>query len=231
MGPGSGIRTDLVPIPEAELGDDLLDLFLTGRGSDVQLLAEEEAFDVHKVILSTRSPVFRALLNKSFKEGSESIIHLKEIKAPVLRALLHFTYSDNLPEDLDNNMDCSFAQHLLEAADRFEMNRLRKICEQRLCLTVDIESVATTLTLAEQNQASDLKKVCLDYVGRNLQQVLLTEGYQHMLNSCPGLQADILEAVASLSESKSGRSSQHVRSHHRERIEEAGRRVRQRRIE
>eukprot|EP00210_Caulerpa_lentillifera_P001309 g1260.t1 len=227
----TSIETDLIPIPETELGEDLLDLFVTGRGSDVQLVAEDEAFDVHKIILGTRSPVFQALLNKSFKEGNESVIHLKEIKAPVLRALLHFTYSDTLPDDLDNNMDCSFAQHLLEAADRFEMNRLRKICEQCLCSAVDIENVATTLTLAEQNHASDLKKVCLDFVGRNLQQVLITEGYQHMLISCPGLQADILETVASLSESKSVGRSQNVRLHNRERFEEAGRRVRQRRIE
>ena len=45
------------------------------------------------------------------------------------------------------------AQHLLVAADRFELERLRRICERRLCETVDVETVATTLTLAEQNNA------------------------------------------------------------------------------
>ena len=34
-----------------------------------------------------------------------------------------------------------------------------RICERRLCETVDIETVATTLTLAEQNHAEELKKV------------------------------------------------------------------------
>ena len=34
-----------------------------------------------------------------------------------------------------------------------------RICERRLCETVDIETVATTLTLAEQNHADELKKV------------------------------------------------------------------------
>eukprot|EP00210_Caulerpa_lentillifera_P008622 g8226.t1 len=230
INPNSGVRTDLISIPDPELGDDLVDLFLTGQGSDVQLVAEEETFDVHKIILETRSPVFKALLNKSFKEGNESMVELKEIRAPVLNALLHFLYTDTLPVDLNTSMECSFAQHLLEAADRFEMNRLRKICEQRLCLTIDIENAATTLTLAEQNRASDLKKVCLDFVARNLQQILFTDGYQHMLMSCPRLQADILETVASLSESKTNRVSQ-IRSHHRETAEEAGRRVRQRRTE
>jgi hypothetical protein len=33
------------------------------------------------------------------------------------------------------------AQHLLAAADRFQLIRLRCICEQRLCETVEVRSV------------------------------------------------------------------------------------------
>ncbi len=76
----------------------------------------------------------------------------------------------------------------------------------------------------------DLKKVCLDFVAKNLQPVLETEGYKHLSESCPGLQGDIIQTVASLSEARSGRQH-HFRMHNRESIEEAGRRVRQRRAE
>ena len=48
--------------------------------------------------------------------------------------------------------------------------------------------MATTLSLAEQNHAEELKRVCLEFVSRNLQAVMLSEGYQHMVNSCPQLQ-------------------------------------------
>ena len=58
-------------------------------------------------------------------------------------------------------------------------------CEQ-------VESVATTLSLAEQNHAEELKRVCLEFVSRNLQAVMLSEGYQHMVNSCPQLQVTSL---------------------------------------
>ena len=46
------------------------------------------------------------------------------------------------------------AQHLLAAADRFEIPRLRAICEKHLCETVDVANAATTLTLAEENHAT-----------------------------------------------------------------------------
>lgn len=63
-----------------------------------------------------------------------------------------------------------------------------RICERRLCESVDVETVATTLTLAEQNHADELKKVCLDFVSKNLAAVIATDGYRHMTLSCPQLQ-------------------------------------------
>ncbi len=35
-------------------------------------------------------------------------------------------------------MDVAMAQHLLVAADRFQLSRLRRICERRLCETVEV---------------------------------------------------------------------------------------------
>jgi len=48
--------------------------------------------------------------------------------------------------------------------------------------------VATTLALGEQNHAAELKRVCLEFVSRNLGTVMQSEGYQHMIRSCPQLQ-------------------------------------------
>jgi speckle-type POZ protein len=53
---------------------------------------------------------------------------------------------------------------------------------------VQVPTVATTLTLAEQNHAEELKRVCLEFAARNLQAVMESEGYQHMVSSCPQLQ-------------------------------------------
>lgn len=42
-------------------------------------------------------------------------------------------------QDLEgSNLDCAMAQHLLVAADRYALSRLRRICERRLCETVEV---------------------------------------------------------------------------------------------
>lgn len=55
------------------------------------------------------------------------------------------------------------AQHMLAAADRYGLERLRLLCEANLCECVAINTVATTLALAEQHQCHQLKATCLKF--------------------------------------------------------------------
>lgn len=58
------------------------------------------------------------------------------------------------------------AQHLLAAADRYGLERLRMMCEANLCEDVAINTVATTLALAEQHHCFQLKAVCLKFIAK-----------------------------------------------------------------
>ncbi|TVU03772.1 hypothetical protein EJB05_50680, partial [Eragrostis curvula] len=48
-------------------------------------------------------------------------------------------------------------QHLLVAADRYGMERLKLVCEDMLCRLIDVATLATTLALAEQHRCQGLK--------------------------------------------------------------------------
>lgn len=56
------------------------------------------------------------------------------------------------------------AQHLLAAADRYGLERLKVLCEAKLTEGVSINTVATTLALADQHQCVQLKSVCLKFI-------------------------------------------------------------------
>lgn len=83
--------------------------------------------------------------------------------------MLLFIYSDELPDvhDLTGSVSmCTstiMVQHLLAAADRYGLERLKLLCEAKLCEEVTADTVATTLALAEQHQCAQLKAVCLKF--------------------------------------------------------------------
>jgi speckle-type POZ protein len=186
-----------ISVPPPSLGADLASLLDTGVGADVTFEVDDEKMPAHKIILQARSPVFKALLTGPMREGHEGVVAVHDVRAPVFRALLHFAYSDTLPTELQGSrLEVAMAQHLLAAADRFQLIRLRCICEQRLCETVEVETVATTLALAEQNNAKELKRVCLEFVSKHLQAVMASEGYQYMTTTCPQLQSELLAVIA-----------------------------------
>ncbi len=59
---------------------------------------DDEELAAHRIILMARSPVFHALLNSEMREGVEGVVTIEDVRGPVFRALLHFVYTDCLPE-------------------------------------------------------------------------------------------------------------------------------------
>lgn len=88
--------------------------------------------------------------------------------------MLLFIYTDELPDLQEyscSTSTCSSAvtlHHLLAASDRFGLDRLKQLCEAKLCEEVTVETVATTLSLADQHRCSHLKAICLKFAAAHL---------------------------------------------------------------
>lgn len=191
-----------IPVPESNIGLHFGELLDSGVNSDITFEVDGEKFPAHKLVLAARSPVFKAQLFGVMREKESGVIQVKDIEAPVFKAMLYFMYRDCLPEESELSVSSSpatctmMAQHLLAAADRYGLDRLRMICEAKLCEEVNVETVATTLALAEQHHSAQLKAVCLKFVAEHLAAVIQSDGYEHLRESCPSLQCEILKVVA-----------------------------------
>ncbi|KAL7200614.1 hypothetical protein ACSBR1_032523 [Camellia fascicularis] len=158
------------PVPPSDIGQHFGQLLETGKGTDVNFEVNGEMFAAHKLVLAARSPVFKAQLFGPMKDQNTQCIKVEDMEAPVFKALLHFIYWDALPDmeeltGLNLKWACTLmSQHLLAAADRYGLERLRLLCESNLCDDVAINTVATTLALAEQHHCFQLKSVCLKFV-------------------------------------------------------------------
>ncbi|XP_010454160.1 PREDICTED: BTB/POZ and MATH domain-containing protein 1-like isoform X1 [Camelina sativa] len=203
-----GPRCYNIPVPVSNLGQQLGNLLESGKGCDVIFQVDGETYNAHKLVLATRSPVFKAQLFGPLGNPNTKCIMIEDMEAPIFKALLHFIYWDELPDmqelmGADTTLASTLvAQHLLAAADRYALERLKAICELKLCEGIAINTVATTLALAEQHHCFQLKAVCLKFVAlpENLKAVMHTDGFDYLKKSCPSLLTEILEYVARLSE-------------------------------
>ncbi|XP_037423774.1 BTB/POZ and MATH domain-containing protein 2-like [Triticum dicoccoides] len=189
--------TALVPLPPSDLHTHFANMLKDGHGMDVTFSVGGQLFSAHRCVLAARSSVFKAELFGQMKETSLKCIEIDDMETTIFEALLHFIYTDSLPSnwDLDQNVEL---QHLLVAADRYGLDRLKAMCEGKLCQRIDVQTVATTLALAEQHHAAQLKGACLTYLSSQgvLRAVKETDGFKHLTASCPWIMMDILDKVA-----------------------------------
>jgi speckle-type POZ protein len=150
--------------PPPDLNHHFGELLLSGDGADITFETSGESFHAHRCVLAARSPVFKAKLLGPTKEGtSNANIPIEDMEALVFRALLQFMYTDSLPE-MDEEDEVAILQHLLEAADRFDLQLLKVKCEDKLCRCIDESSVVTTLALAELHDFQRLQEKCFAFL-------------------------------------------------------------------
>ena len=176
------------------------------RGRDVTFVVGGRSFPAHRCVLAARSAVFRAELFGPMKEKAATRIKVDNMEPSIFEAPLCFVYTDTLPDgdggvatddDKDRNVPM---QHLLVAADRCGLDTLRLMCEVGMCRSIDADTVATTLALAEQRRCMQLKNACLGFIASRgmLGAVVQTSGFCHLVESCPLVLLEILDKLASL---------------------------------
>ncbi|CAH1451141.1 unnamed protein product [Lactuca virosa] len=204
-----------ISIPPSDMGQNLKFLLESETGCDIIFRIGQETFKAHKLILAARSPVFRAQFFGLVGNPNMDQVELKDIEPSIFKAMLVFIYSDTFPEAEESTTTGSMSsiyttstnmiQHLLAAADRFGLDRLKQLCEAKLCEEVNTETVATTLSLADQHRCAQLKAICLKFAAANLGVVMRTEGFKYVEETCPSLLSELLETVAAAAvEERSG---------------------------
>ncbi|KAG0522989.1 hypothetical protein BDA96_07G084900 [Sorghum bicolor] len=161
--------------PPPNITEHLAKLLETGEGADVTFVVGGETFVAHKFLLAARSPVLRAELCGPMREA----------------ATQHVTVDDVQPD------------HLLVAANRYDVERLKLICQGILCDNLDPGNVATTLALAYHYNCPKLKNLCFQLITdpNTMEAVKATPGYKDLKTNYPCILADALEFKTTTSRS------------------------------
>ncbi|XBJ13210.1 hypothetical protein VPH35_017598 [Triticum aestivum] len=83
------------------------------------------------------------------------------------------------------------------SAHRYNVVRLKQICEEKLCVHMDSNMVATSLALAEQHGFPRLKEACLQFLDSpsNFKAMMASDGYEHLTSSCPSVLKELIARI------------------------------------
>jgi len=170
---------------QKQLKRDFQTLFLSKDHADVIIRCGDKVFDCHKIILASRSQVFKTMLEADMKEKMSGEIEIKNMDHEVLDDLLKYIYSGVAP-----NID-AHSQKLFAAADQYQLEQLKELCELKLCSRFDVSNCIDLLILGDLYNAQKLKASALEFVSRNIHKMKISEWKQSLIPH-PALMAEVM---------------------------------------
>nr|XP_033334893.1 RCC1 and BTB domain-containing protein 1-like [Megalopta genalis] len=154
--------------------DSLRDAFNNEDTSDLTIKLHGKSVHVHKSILILRCQHFRKkfLEDPVYNSARQCIsIDNEMFSYNVYKAFLEYLYTDKInlpPED---------TFELLQLADYYSMNQLKKYCKQTIYKNIKVKNVLNVYNLAIKYHAKDLEDYCFKFALRNMTAVIGTPNF------------------------------------------------------
>jgi speckle-type POZ protein len=147
--------------------------------ADIRFVFKDDQVPAHSAIIAASSPVFAAMFEgERFKESQTRTVDIEDIDSRVFRKLLQFLYTGSSGSTKRDPPD--ELQALFLAADKYQVEALREICEEYLICQLKIESVIPLLVWAHQYGAENLKYAAVAYAGQERYRVWKLEEWEEL---------------------------------------------------
>ncbi|KAG7246796.1 hypothetical protein CRUP_036579, partial [Coryphaenoides rupestris] len=122
-------------------------------------------FKVHKLVLASCSPYFRAMFTSSFKEGRASEVTLRDVCPLVVGKLIDFAYTARI------TVGDKCVLHILLGAMRYQMDDVAKACCDFLVKHLEPANVIGIARFAEGIGCTDLHQHSREYINTHFNEV------------------------------------------------------------
>ncbi|KAI9562789.1 hypothetical protein GHT06_010244 [Daphnia sinensis] len=159
-------------------------LFVQQTNCDVQFcFGDGQRIGGHTIILSARSKVFAVMFNQDMRETKTGQVVIEDIEPEIFKELLHFIYSGRLRAPLMEET----AQTLCDAAEKYDIQDLKRECIPFLVLNVSLTNAINLMAWADLRSIDDLKEAALGVVVRDFKRICQTKEWENFVNNFPHL--------------------------------------------
>jgi len=166
-------------------------LYLDNEFSDIKIICDGKEFPCHKLLLSLRSSVFKAMFSSDLKisDGEdESTLIIKDISSGTMSQFIKFLYTDELKsEDIDAN--------LLIAANKYDLQRLVNICLKHLGSIIEVTNVMEITFTAYLIDNDQLLQKASKFISNNIGAIKKPEQWDNIKKTYPHIATKVMDLI------------------------------------
>eukprot|EP01100_Stratorugosa_tubuloviscum_P010493 TRINITY_DN450_c1_g1_i1.p1 TRINITY_DN450_c1_g1~~TRINITY_DN450_c1_g1_i1.p1 ORF type:complete len:781 (-),score=362.26 TRINITY_DN450_c1_g1_i1:1129-3471(-) len=180
-----------IQIPDSSFSDDIMNLILNKKFSDLTLLVAHDKISVHKAVLWARSEWFKTMLAGGFKENKLNEIRIESIDLEIFKSLIQFMYTGDAEA-----AHSELVIPLLAIADMFLTKDLKFLCEETLTESLDLENCFYILSESDKYCARRLKRNTELFISSNWQKLKRNDQIELAKSQYPTIVKDIAQIEA-----------------------------------
>eukprot|EP00092_Neocalanus_flemingeri_P050428 GFUD01058293.1.p1 GENE.GFUD01058293.1~~GFUD01058293.1.p1 ORF type:complete len:358 (+),score=70.70 GFUD01058293.1:99-1172(+) len=194
----------IVSTPEAKFQDSALkqkQIFIEnlescyGESGDVKITCGGKEFPCHKLLLTSQSPVFRAMFAHDSKENAESTVPIDDTTPEAVEEFLFFLYHRRLQRVPIASLD--FASCLVHLASKYQMGVLMGICKDILVDIVDVSNVLKMMKMVDKYpELSEISVKLGSFFKENFEVIVINDDWSEFMATNPALVTNLLRAFA-----------------------------------
>lgn len=176
-----------LPVGLITLSKNFEQLFIGGNESDVEVKAKERKFEAHKLILSSRSPVLKSMIEHKMAESNSGVIEILDLDPDHVKDFLLYLYTGDFHHVTSTNVF-----DLYTAAVIYALDELRAECRIRMVGDISVDSVLEVIHLATVHNEADMLKSGTEFFIENAEAILMTEKWDLLHNQNAPLAKELL---------------------------------------
>lgn len=170
---------------------DYKELLLSGRSSDFTIHVKRMRFDVHKLILGARSPVFLAMMEHDMKEKRSGEVFITDADPAAFREFLLYLYTGE-----EEHLDWKNVAELYNLGDKYCVDDLKYLCVVRMKTHISIENFFQVFCISQQLNNLELSESVIQFFLEDSKELVASEKYIQFVKQNPKETSVLVKALS-----------------------------------